>query len=168
MTAASRAARLEYCLDRIVHDEDADVLRFMGMRDGVFVDEKWFFIDLICRRYILLPHEPVPQPTTRHKNHIIKVMFLSAVGRPRRDTYRNRHFDGKLGIWPFVVEKVAARSSSSRRRWTESPIPRCFYRSLYRLSCARGRATCATYGYSKTTLGPISRRACSGAAKGSR
>jgi len=134
LTAASRAARLQYCLDRIIHDEDADVLRFTGMHDGVFVDEKWFFIDLVHRRYILLPHEPVPQPTTRHKNHIIKVMFLSAVARPRRDTHRNKNFDGKLGIWPFVAEKVAVRASKARPRGAlvvePSPVDRGAYTKM--------------------------------------
>jgi hypothetical protein len=131
LTPASRAARLRYCLDRIVHDEALDVLKFEDFNDTVFVDEKWFFIDLVSRRYILLPNEPVPRPTTRHKNHIVKVMFMSAVARPRRDVNRNRHFDGKLGIWPFVVTAVAVRSSKARPRGTMVVVPTTVDRPAY-------------------------------------
>jgi hypothetical protein len=36
-----------------------------------------------------------------------KVMFLAAVTRPRPD----HDFDGKIGIWPFAVERLAKRSN---------------------------------------------------------
>ncbi|ETI39004.1 hypothetical protein F443_15359 [Phytophthora nicotianae P1569] len=41
-------------------------------------------------------------------------MFLAAVARPRRDLATGAGFDGKLGIWPFVVEQAAIRSSAKR------------------------------------------------------
>ncbi|KAF0685303.1 Aste57867_22778 [Aphanomyces stellatus] len=41
-------------------------------------------------------------------------MFLAAFARPRHDAHRNRHFDGKIGIWPFVEQTVALRKSKNR------------------------------------------------------
>jgi transposase-like protein len=31
-----------------------------------------------------------------------RVMFLAAVARPQWDAARNAHFDGKIGVWPFL------------------------------------------------------------------
>ena len=46
----------------------------------------------------------------------MKVMFMCAVVRPRWDSHANRHFDGKIGIWPFIFkdprEKEQQESSS--------------------------------------------------------
>ena len=38
-------------------------------------------------------------------------MFLAAVARPRWDSTNNKHFDGKLGIWPFTIIETAKRNS---------------------------------------------------------
>lgn len=40
-------------------------------------------------------------------------MFLVAVARPRWDAYRHRVWDGKVGLWPFVVYEPAERSSKN-------------------------------------------------------
>jgi hypothetical protein len=48
------------------------------------------------------PDEEDPHRTVRNKNAIDKVMFFSAVGRPRFDDEGRCYFDGKLGTWPFV------------------------------------------------------------------
>lgn len=45
-------------------------------------------------------------------------MFLAAVARPRWDAENNCTFDGKLGIWPFVTEEEAKRSSKNRPKGT--------------------------------------------------
>ncbi|OQR82258.1 hypothetical protein ACHHYP_16321 [Achlya hypogyna] len=132
LTPASRAARLRFCLDMLHHDEAEDVIKFDPLVDTIFVDEKWFFIDLIRRRYILLPDEAVPAPTTRHKSHIVKFMFLSAVARPRRDVQRNQDFNGKLGIWPFVARTTAIRNSKVRKAGTPIVTPTTVNRDAYR------------------------------------
>ena len=36
---------------------------------------------------------------------------LEAVTRPRWDSISNKHFDGKLGIWPFTIIETAKRNS---------------------------------------------------------
>ena len=55
---------------------------------------------------------------TCHKSHIQKMMFLAAVGRPRRDTNANRHFGGKIGIVPFTRQVAAQRNSRNRAAGT--------------------------------------------------
>ncbi|KAG2870591.1 hypothetical protein PC117_g28466 [Phytophthora cactorum] len=41
-------------------------------------------------------------------------MMLAAVVRPRWNAASGSYFDGKLGIWPFIVQEPAVRSSSRR------------------------------------------------------
>ncbi|CAM9488852.1 unnamed protein product, partial [Ectocarpus sp. 6 AP-2014] len=50
--------------------------------------------------------------------HVVKVMFLAAVARPRYDSGRNRQFDGKIGIYPFTVQRAAQRNSRNRAAGT--------------------------------------------------
>ncbi|CAH0474599.1 unnamed protein product [Peronospora belbahrii] len=40
-----------------------------------------------------------------------KVMFLIAVARPQWDTERKKQFDGKLGVWPFVMTTTPLSNS---------------------------------------------------------
>ena len=47
------------------------------------------------------------------KAFIKKMMFLAAVGRPHKRPNRTR-FCGLVGIWPFVREGIAVRSSKNR------------------------------------------------------
>jgi hypothetical protein len=50
----------------------------------------------------------------KHKNHIQKIMFLSAMARPRYDAQGNCVFDGKIGVWAYV-EWVQAQKRSRNR-----------------------------------------------------
>ncbi|CAB1099614.1 unnamed protein product [Ectocarpus sp. CCAP 1310/34] len=45
-------------------------------------------------------------------------MFLAAVARPRYDTSRRCNFTGKLGIFPFTVQRPAQRNSRNRAAGT--------------------------------------------------
>ncbi|KAF0718359.1 Aste57867_1740 [Aphanomyces stellatus] len=45
-------------------------------------------------------------------------MFLAAVSRPRFDINMKCIFDGKIGVWPFVEQSSAARSSKNRPKGT--------------------------------------------------
>ena len=65
---------------------------------------------------IYLAHgEEAPTRRTKHKEHIEKVMLLSpAVTRPRFDDEKVCTFDGKIGIWAFVHQVAAQRSSIYR------------------------------------------------------
>ncbi|CAM9323168.1 unnamed protein product [Pylaiella littoralis] len=47
-------------------------------------------------------------------------MFLAAVARPRYDSSRNRQFDGKIGIYPFTVQRPAQRNGRKQGgRWAK-------------------------------------------------
>jgi hypothetical protein len=72
------------------------------MENIIHIDEKWFNATKKDKTYYLHPLEPEPYRTVQNKNAIEKVMFLSAVARPRFDDEGNCTFDGKIGIWPFV------------------------------------------------------------------
>ncbi|CAN0057340.1 unnamed protein product, partial [Scytosiphon promiscuus] len=89
--------------------------KFKGMANVVCVDEKWFYLCKDKQRYYLLENEPDPSRKVQHKSHIMKVMFLGAVTRPRRNTTTNTHFDGKIGLYPFTEQVRAQRSSRNLR-----------------------------------------------------
>ncbi|RQM21490.1 hypothetical protein B5M09_011511, partial [Aphanomyces astaci] len=69
----------------------------------------WFFITKVKRRFYLYDEE-MAERAAKSKKFITKVMFLAAVARPR--------YDGKIGIWPFVEEVAAVRSSKNRPKGT--------------------------------------------------
>ena len=85
-----------------------------GFYDQVHIDEKWFFVSEGKLKIYLAHGEEAPTRRTKHKEHIEKVMFLSAVTRPRFDDEKVCTFDGKIGIWPFVHQVAAQRSSIYR------------------------------------------------------
>eukprot|EP00903_Cladosiphon_okamuranus_P013516 g12588.t1 len=70
------------------------------------------------QRYYLYEGEDLPIRKVQHKSHVIKVMFLAAVARPRYDFGRNRQFAGKIGINPFTVQRAAQRNSRNRAAGT--------------------------------------------------
>ena len=50
----------------------------------------------------------MPDPVSvRHKSHIPKIVFLTALARPQPD----RNFDGRVGIWRICKEKVCDRTT---------------------------------------------------------
>ena len=116
LTEHNKATRMAYAADNIIEREGT--LYFQPAYDEFHVDEKWFFLSREQQRYYLSPREveakEFPDRRCKHKRHIIKVMFLTAVARPRFDADGNCVFDGKIGMWPFV-EKAAARRSSVNR-----------------------------------------------------
>ncbi len=83
------------------------------------VDEKcWFFILEKDLRIYIAPGENVPNQVCQNKDHILKVMFLCAVARPRYERNGECTFDGKLGMFPFVERVPAQRASVNRPRGT--------------------------------------------------
>ena len=85
-----------------------------GFYQHVHVDEKWFFLTEQQMRMYLAPGEEAPLRVCQKKDHIVKVMFLAAVARPRYDENGLCAFDGKIGMWPFVERVAAQRRSGSR------------------------------------------------------
>ena len=72
----------------------------------------------VDKNYYLLPDEEEPTRAIQNKNCIGKVMLLCAVARPRYDRDGKLTFSGKIGMWPFVKEILAARRSDNRPRGT--------------------------------------------------
>ena len=73
----------------------------------VFLTEK----DL---RLYIVPGEELPTRRCQNKEHILKVMFLAAVGCPCFNNDGECTFNGKVGMFPFI-ERVAARRASCNR-----------------------------------------------------
>ena len=116
LTDANKLQRTEFALSMLIPGTNPP--KFQEMLDCVHVDEKWFYLTKTKATYYLCPDEPEPLRTCKSKRFIEKVMFLAAVARPRFDHSRNKFFDGKVGIWPFVVREPAQRKSKNREAGT--------------------------------------------------
>jgi hypothetical protein len=88
------------------------------MENIVYIDEKWFDMTKRSRKYYLLPEEQDPVRTIHNRNSIGKVMFLTAVAKPRYNEQKKVMFDGKIGIWAFVEETAAKNNSKNRLKGT--------------------------------------------------
>jgi hypothetical protein len=113
--------RLQFCISMLGEKktrEGAPI--FNNMHNIVHIDEKWFVMTKVNRNYYLLPEEADPIRTVQSKHSIGKVMFLTAVARPRydSDSQEKLTFSGKIGVWPFVKEMPAQRKSDNRPRGT--------------------------------------------------
>ncbi|KAH9155440.1 hypothetical protein AeRB84_002581 [Aphanomyces euteiches] len=91
---------------------------FSNMHDYVHVDEKWFFMAKVKRKFYVYDDEELALRSVKNKSHITEIMFLAAVARPRHDHHLKREFDGKIGIWPIVQNVAAQRSSKNRPKGT--------------------------------------------------
>lgn len=107
-------ARLRFCLSMIDKNSLPHDPKFISMHNIVFIDEKWFYITRNKVTNYLHVDEEEPHRTCKSKNFISKVMFLCAVTRPRFDNEENETYSGKIGIFPFVYEQPARRSSVNR------------------------------------------------------
>ena len=68
----------------------------------------------------------MPERHALNKDHLIKVMFLCAIARPRYNDAGTCIFDGKIGMWPFVETRIARRSSQNRPAGTpETKVISC-------------------------------------------
>jgi hypothetical protein len=115
LTEENKVARVEHCLWHQDPERDNGVSR--EMHDVVHLDETcWYYLTRLVEHYYLTPHEADPERNTRHKSHIPKCMFLSAVGRPQYDYGRNQWFNGKLGLWPISHQVPAQQDSNNRPR----------------------------------------------------
>jgi hypothetical protein len=109
LTDRNKTERLSYCLSFVNADGS-----FSDMLDRVDINEKRFYITRVKQQYIICPDEIVPHCTARHKNHIIKVMCLTAMARPRQDPLTGVWWDRKIGTWFFTEQVPAQRSSKNR------------------------------------------------------
>ncbi|KAM0855094.1 hypothetical protein ACQ4PT_050030 [Festuca glaucescens] len=108
--------RLEYCLRNLEPASLAVEPTFKAGFNVVHIDEKWFFRTKKNQKVYLTPGEEPPHRETKNKGHIQKIMFLSAMTRPRYDRDGNCTFDGKIGVWPYVEWVQAQKRSKNRLR----------------------------------------------------
>jgi hypothetical protein len=108
----NKISRLEFCLSMLEGIPDDPM--FKSMQNIIHIDEKWFYMSKQSNNYYLLPNEDEPHRTCKSKNFISKVMFLTAITRPLFDSEGNEIFSGKIGIFPFVIQEPAKRTSVNR------------------------------------------------------
>lgn len=119
LTEKNEVKRLQHCLDMLGTETLLLEPTFRSFEDFIHVDEKWFNLSETVLHTILAPGEKPPHRSCKSKRFIPKLMFLSAIARPRFDEETNEIiFDGKIGIWPFVRKVVAKRSSKNRQKGT--------------------------------------------------
>jgi hypothetical protein len=124
LAEANMLAHYYYAVFKVVESEsDNNQLVYDKNYDEVHLDEKWFFLTKQSRTIYLTEDEDARILKTRHKNHILKVMFLCAAARPRFDREGNCTFDGKIGIYPFVEAVQAKRNSENRQKGTREWKP---------------------------------------------
>jgi hypothetical protein len=121
LTAENKKNRLIYALSfvdpRVVTTRySPNEWQFREMFEDVHVDEKWFYLTKVARRYIMGAQEEDPKRSTRHKSHVEKVMFLCAQARPRMDPSTKTMWDGKLGIYPIGEYYQAQKNTKKQNR----------------------------------------------------
>jgi hypothetical protein len=114
LTEANKIERLKFCLSMLDSSTMPHDPTYKTMHNIVHIDEKWFYMTKKSMKYYLLPDEDEPHRTCKSKNFIGKVMFLTAITRPRFDAEGNETFSGKIGVFPFVFKEPAKRNSVNR------------------------------------------------------
>ncbi|XP_074289083.1 uncharacterized protein LOC141614225 [Silene latifolia] len=110
----SKLARLIFSLQHLVYYEHTKRIVFKDQSNIIHMDEKWFSKTKPTTRFYLAKGETNPHRCVQSKSFIEKVMFMGAVGRPLYGSNGKLIFDGKIGIWPFVIEIPAQRNSKNR------------------------------------------------------
>ncbi|KAF0685549.1 Aste57867_22590 [Aphanomyces stellatus] len=116
----------------IVYSVDTQRLNAVGRYERPCAHRQKVVLTLINRRYYLWHDEAVPVRKCSSKRHIIKVMFLTAVARPRYDYKSRTMWDGKIGMWPFVSVVPAQRKSKNRDRGMPVTTPVTVTKPVYR------------------------------------
>jgi hypothetical protein len=136
LSEENMVARVEYAMakiDRTTLTGTRGAVKFLPDFDEIDVDEKWFHLTYDGVRYYLAPMETAPDRRTRHKGYIDKIMFLSAVARPKK-LPNGTWFDGKIGIWPFGQYEAAKRASKLRAAgtlcWRNTQVNANVYRDM--------------------------------------
>lgn len=80
--------------------------------DWVNIDEKWFYL-WVPRRKVKVPggHAALKKPM-QARSHIPKVMFLTAICRPRPE----HNFNGLIGIWRVCLPYEAKKASVNHEK----------------------------------------------------
>ncbi|KAK9698356.1 hypothetical protein RND81_08G098600 [Saponaria officinalis] len=114
LTDKNTLARLTFCLQHLEYHALTKRIVFKDQSYVIHLDEKWFAKTKASTRYYLGKGEVEPHRCVQSKNFIEKVMFMCAVSRPVYGPSEELIFDGKIGIWPFVLQVPAKRNSKNR------------------------------------------------------
>jgi AraC-like DNA-binding protein len=98
----NKKERLRWCISMLDPATLPHSPKFIEMDNIIHIDEKWFNATKKNRNFYMLPEEEDPYRTVQNKNAIDKLMFLGAIGKPKKDAEGNIIFNGKIGIWPFI------------------------------------------------------------------
>ncbi|XP_074378409.1 uncharacterized protein LOC141719949 [Apium graveolens] len=104
LTPSNMEARVNFVLKHIESSTLHIKPTYIDMFSIVHIDEKWFYMTRTSQKCYLLPDEQEPHRRCKSKRFITKIMFMSAVARPRYDADGNCTFDGKIAIkakWPL-------------------------------------------------------------------
>ncbi|XP_059281343.1 uncharacterized protein LOC132035041 [Lycium ferocissimum] len=136
LTEANKKARVQFYLSMIASGTLHSNSMFIDMYNYVHIDEKWFLLTKKSAKFYLLPEEEEPNPyrSCKSNNYITKVMFKSAVARPRFDEDGVELFSGIIGTFPFIVTEPAKRNSKNRVAGTLETKPiLCFTKDVTRI-----------------------------------
>ena len=108
---ASACCRGKYAQVRVDDGERAAVFGHLQTISPfrVHVDNIWS-----DQRHYLYDGGIPPVRKAQNKRHVIEVVFLASVSRPRYNPATNTVFDGKVDLWPFVEERAAEHTSRNR------------------------------------------------------
>ena len=109
LTLDHRMKRLRFTLSQKVPRS----LKFKDRLNVIVLDESWFYLHHTSGFVRVFPGDEMPNPVSvRHKSHIPKIRFLTALARSQP----NRNFDGRVGIWRICEEKVCDRTTLYHHR----------------------------------------------------
>lgn len=97
LTGEGKHRRVNWAL-RFIRELPGGKCKFNPLTDMVCLDEKWLFQCVHRQKYYPYDGHIMPVRRVQHKSHVVKVMFLAAVARPRWDTHSNCHFNGLIEI----------------------------------------------------------------------
>lgn len=92
-----------------------DNCQFQDIFNYIHLDEKWFYIAKTKQKFYLLSEGLESNCRVNSKLNVVKVIFLAVIGRSRFDFHKKKHFDGKVGIWLFVIKEPAKQQKSSKK-----------------------------------------------------
>lgn len=110
LTDSNKLDRMKFAMDHIDYNSCKNIYESKNTYDYVHVDKNWFRIMKYHQSFYLEPDELKPHRSAEKKNFIEKIMFLRTIVRPRYNPETRSYFDGKIGIWQFVVFEAAQRS----------------------------------------------------------
>ena len=131
LTEENKISRMKHALSFLRPSSRTNHV-FASMHNVVHVDEKWFYVTKVKKRFYVFADEELPKRSAKSKHFITKVMFLAAVTRPHYDPHTKTLFDGEIGVWPFVEKMAAKRGSKNRPKGTVTTVPQTVTADVYK------------------------------------